>query len=57
MKRFIDLGTQIWTSDEVGIKCFTWFDTTTDRFEIHSGESIWENWGQFESDFEGSDLE
>lgn len=54
MKRFIDLSGQLTLEEDD--RYFAWFDTGTDRFETHGGNQTWENWREFESDYEGSEL-
>ncbi len=49
MKRFIDLRGQ-------GTGCnFAWWDTITDSFEVHNGDSAWDTFSQFEAAYESSE--
>jgi len=48
MIRFVDLGDQI-TCD--GTKEFAWYNTVIDAFEEYSGNQVWDNWLEFETDF------
>lgn len=57
MKRFVNLGTQLWSSDEDMPNQFAWYDTITQSFEIHSGTSVWETWENFKNDYQGDNLE
>lgn len=50
MKRFIDLREQSTNYR------FAWFDTVTDTFEDHNGQT-WDTWSEFEEDYDGDDLE
>ena len=52
MKKFIDLTNQI----NQGEKCFAWYDTVINEFEIHDGVSTWTWWSEFESNDQGTDL-
>lgn len=54
MKRFIDLGTQIMLS---GDKEFSFFCTITDTFEDFNGEQTFESIADFESYYEGEELD
>ena len=56
MKRFIDLGDQIYAGDG-GAKEFAFFDTTTLKFEIHNGTSTWQTKEDFIEDYEGTQLQ
>jgi len=51
MKRFIDLRGQDTGSN------FAWWDTITNKFEIHSGEQAWDKFEEFAYDYKGNDLE
>ena len=52
MKRFVDIR----HANICGAR-FAWYDTVTDIFETHSDETTWDTWDQFESDYEGDQLE
>jgi len=49
VKRFIDLRGQ-----GAGYS-FAWWDTVTDSFEIHNGDSAWDTFSQFEAAYEGNE--
>lgn len=51
MKRFVDLR----GSNVPGT--FAWYDTVTDKFEIHSNVMSWDTFDEFAADYSGNDLQ
>lgn len=52
MKRFVDLGRQLWVDEEdlEMPRQFAWYDTTIDKFETFVDQQVWESWADFEKD-------
>lgn len=54
MKRFVDLGTQLYCPlDENDPECwsFAWYCTVVDRFETFCDKQTWDSWEEFDLDF------
>ena len=51
MKRFVDIRTSL-----VGER-FAWWDTCCDSFEKYKGNQAWSSWNEFESDYDGDDIQ
>ncbi len=56
MKRFIDLGHQIYNGDE-GLRCFTFYCTVNFSFETFSGSQVWKSIEEFKEDYTGDDID
>lgn len=59
MKRFIDIGHQIYSNDSLP-KQFAFYCTVVDSFERFNDEEVWETASDFEKDYleaEGTELE
>jgi len=50
MKRFIDLGHQLYLYPGEDTWAFAWYDTIYDKFEQFGGNYTWNSWNEFESD-------
>lgn len=55
MKRFINLGSQLYLDDET--KSFSFFCTIKNKFETFSGCQTWDSISEFKEDFDGEDIE
>ena len=51
MKRFVNLGSQLWTDDEEPDQ-FAWYCTVVDRFENFNDCEVWDTWELFKKDFQ-----
>lgn len=57
MKRFIDLGTQLYLTDDDTDREFAFYCTVRDRFETFSGISTWATIEDFKTDYQGDELD
>lgn len=55
MKRFIDLGTQLYLTDDKEDNEFAFYCTVRDEFEMFSGSQTWESKKDFISDYGHAD--
>lgn len=57
MKRFIDLRTQLYLTDDAENNAFAFFCTVRDKFETFTGSQTWSSKEEFLEDYDGDDVE